>query len=125
MSIKSELNNLTEKDVYSLVLFAMYKMNESSEYSALSQLSYVLDKENLLKLCEYYGGMTIRIPTISELETFVYALQIYQSVVFDKQSIEQCVERLQDVDIQIEKIIECYNVLCDVLKNYNFNSGRE
>ncbi len=125
MSIKSELNNLTEKDVYSLVLFAMYKMNESSEYSALSQLAYVLDKENLLKLCEYFGGLTIRIPTINELETFVYALQIYQSVVFDKKPFEQCIERLRDVDVNIEKIIECYNILCGVLKNYNFNSGRE
>lgn len=125
MSIKSELNNLTEKDVYSLVLFAMYKMNESSEYSALSQLAYILDKENLLKLCEYFGGLTIRVPTINELETFVYALQIYQSVVFDKKPFDQCIDRLKDVDVQIEKIIECYNVLCDVLKNYNFNSGRE
>ena len=125
MSIKSELNNLTEKDVYSLVLFAMYKMNESSEYSALSQLAYILDKENLLKLCEYFGGLTIRVPTINELETFVYALQIYQSVVFDKKPFDQCIDRLKDVDVQLEKIIECYNVLCDVLKNYNFNSGRE
>ena len=68
MTLRNELNKLTDSDIYSLILFALYKMNETNEYSSLSELSYLLDKESLLKLCEFYGGTTIRIPTINELE---------------------------------------------------------
>ena len=78
MKIKTEIENLTEADIYSLTLFALYKAGSIPELSSLSQLAYILDKENLLKLCEYYGGLTIRIPTISEIETFIHALLVFQ-----------------------------------------------
>ena len=67
MKIKTELENLKEKDIYSLMLFALYKAQEIPEYASLSQLAYILDKDNLLKLCEFYGGLTIKIPTVKEL----------------------------------------------------------
>jgi hypothetical protein len=47
------------------------------DYMVLSELVYVLDKDNLLKLCEYFGGSTIKIPTIKELESIVYSLLLY------------------------------------------------
>ena len=78
MKIKTELENLTKSDIYSLIFFALYKCNESPEYSAISELAYILDKESLLKMCEYYGGLTIRIPTIDELERFLNALLVFQ-----------------------------------------------
>ena len=64
MTIKEELNQLKETDVYSMLLFVLYKMRGIEEYSILSELAYILDKKNLLNLCEYFGGLTIKIPTI-------------------------------------------------------------
>ena len=80
MRIKEELNKLKDVDVYSLMLFVLYKTINIPEYSTLSELAYILDKESLLKLCEYFGGMTIKIPTISELENLIYSLVLYQYV---------------------------------------------
>ena len=80
---KTELDNLRTKDIYSLILFALFKLKDLPEYSALSELAYILDKENLLKLCEFFGGMTITIPTMQELESIVYSLVLYQYVKID------------------------------------------
>ena len=77
MKIKEAVATLKETDIYSLMLFAMFKLRDIPEYSSLSELVYILDKDSLLKLCEYFGGTTIKIPTIEELETLLYALTIY------------------------------------------------
>ena len=77
MKTTQELNNLKSQDIYSLILFALYKLREIPEYSTLSELAYIVDKENLLKLCEYFGGTTIHIPTIDELESILYSLLLY------------------------------------------------
>lgn len=124
MSISRELNNLTEADIYSLMLFALYKANELPEYSSLSQLSYILDKDNLLKLCEYFGGTTIRIPTISELELLLNSLLVYQLVDIENNPLETV---LEDFRVKIgtnKEIKQNYYIIKELLSKYNFNSGR-
>ena len=59
-------------------------MTNVPEYSSLSELAYVLDKDNLLNLCEFFGGQTITIPTVDEVESLVYSLLLYQYVKIDK-----------------------------------------
>ena len=71
---KDSLKQLNSSDTYSLILFCLYKIKNNEKYSTLSELAYVLDKDNLLKLCEYFGGLTIKIPTIDEIESLVQAL---------------------------------------------------
>ena len=67
--ITKGLNNLKEQDWYSMALFCLYKLIEVPEYSSLGELPYVLDKENLLNLCEYFGGQTIKIPMRARCES--------------------------------------------------------
>ena len=69
MAIKNELDKLKEYDVSSLILFSLYKLIGSPEYEVLSEMAYVLDRKNMIRFIEMFGGMTIRVPTISELET--------------------------------------------------------
>lgn len=54
--IRNNIENLKQTDFYSLLLFSLFKMTDIPEYSSISQLAYVLDRENLLNLCEYFGG---------------------------------------------------------------------
>lgn len=124
MSINKELDRLTESDIYSLMLFALYKANEIPEYSSLSQLSYILDKTNLLKLCEFYGGTTIYIPTIYELETLLNALLIYQKVDIEFANLDVELERLRATTGTTTDIKKFYLKIKEILSNYNFNSGR-
>lgn len=124
MSINKELDKLTDSDIYSLMLFALYKANEVPEYSSLSQLSYILDKPNLLKLCEFYGGTTIYIPTIYELETLLNALLIYQKVDIEFSDLDAELERLRATTGTTTDIKKFYIKIKDILSTYNFNSGR-
>ena len=64
MTIKEELQKLHEPDIWSLLLFVLFKIKDIPEYSGISELAYILDRKNLLKLCEYFGGTTITMPTI-------------------------------------------------------------
>ena len=80
MSIKQELEKLKAPDLWSLMLFVLYKVRDIPEYSSLSELAYVLDEKNMLRLCEYFGGTTITIPTIDEMEKMIYGLLLYYYV---------------------------------------------
>lgn len=124
MTISTEITNLTKNDIYSLMLFVMYKLKDSNEYSSLSQLSYILDEENLLKLCEYYGGTTIYIPKIEELEDMLNAMLLFQKVDIEKQDLTKCLTTLDKKGENTKSIKKNYFVIKEVLKDFSFNSGR-
>ena len=54
-----------DKDTYSLAMFILYKLTNIPEYSINGELPYILDKKNLLNFCNYFGGRTIRVPTLT------------------------------------------------------------
>jgi len=120
MSIKSELERLKDMDIISLLLFALFKLKESDEYSSLSELSYVLDKKNLLRLCEFFGGCTITIPTIDELETMLGGLLLYQYIDIDKMPVEEAMT-LADNKHQAKEIKDAYRIIKDVLTDYSIS----
>lgn len=118
MKIKDELNSLNTEDIYSLMLFVLYKSSNIPEYSSLSQLTYILDKDSLLKLCEFYGGLTIRIPTIQQLQELLEGLLMYQLIDIEGQNPEEVTNEFN------KNTTETYIKIKEVLKNYSLNSGR-
>ena len=122
MRIKERLLTFKDADMWSLILFALYKIKDLPEYSSISELAYVLDKENLLKLCEYFGGLKIRIPTIDELEELVYALVLYQHVNIDSMEYDEAVKMLGEKTSNFRSIKSSYEKICEILKNYEFSS---
>lgn len=122
MSIKNELKKLKELDIWSLMLFVLYNFQQIPQYSALSELAYILDKKNLLKLCEYFGGQTITIPTIDQLEETIYGMLLYQYIDVENIPENEAIDLLH-VDKSKEKAIKtCYKSLKYVLSNYNIKS---
>ena len=120
MSIKQELEKLKEIDVWSLLLFALFKVKDIPQYASLSELAYILDKKNLLKLLEYFGGTTIKIPTIDEMESLLYALLLYQYVDIEKIPIDDALVTLgvpsdKTKDYKLE-----YTKVKTVLNSYSF-----
>lgn len=123
--LKIKENLLTFKkdaDVWSIVLFALYKIIDVPEYSTISELAYILDKENMLKLCEYFGGLTIKIPTIDEIEEIVSALVIYQHVNIDGMEYEDAVKLLGEKSSNLRNLKSNYIKLCKVLEDYEFSN---
>ena len=78
--IVDALNALNKTDVYSLMLFTIYKMRDIPEYSTLSELCYILEGDNLARFLSYFGGMTIKVPSLRELRLILQALLLYQYV---------------------------------------------
>lgn len=123
MKISDELENLKLVDIYSLMMFALFKMQDIPEYSTLSELVYVLDKENLLKLCEYFGGLTLKIPTIDDLESLVFALLVYQKVDIENMPLEDALALANKKSLSVKKIKSDYIKLKEVLNEYNFKKS--
>ena len=118
--IKNNIENFKQADFYSLLLFALYKSIEIPEYSSLSQLSYVLDHKNLLNFCEYFGGQTIKVPTIKELENLVYSLLLYQYVKVDHMEYDVAVNLIGHKSSDLRQVKKNYTELCSVMDNYSF-----
>lgn len=107
-----------DKDIYSLCLFVLYKLTDVPEYSTISELSYVLDRENMLKFCQYFGGTTIRVPTLSELESTIQLILLYQHINIEGLSFEEAAKKLQYDNVKSRKLRNAYNKLCKVLNEY-------
>jgi hypothetical protein len=58
-SIKKSLDNLQLSDIYSLMLFICYKIQDIPGYAMLSELCYLLDGANLTRLLTYFAGKTV------------------------------------------------------------------
>ena len=122
--IKNNLDKLKEADIWSFILFALFKMREIPEYTSLSELIYILDKSSLLKLCEYFGGQTITIPTIEELETMLYGLVLYDLMEIKNLEYDEAITHLPTtVSTSIKKIRYSYLKIKNILSSYDF-SGR-
>lgn len=120
-----ELLSIKELDIYSLILFALFKLRSIPEYLTLSELVYILDKESLLKLCEYFGGLTLKIPTIQELESILYSLLLYQYVDINKMEYEDAIKLLGKNSSELRKIKSDYTKLKTVLESYSFGKNNE
>ena len=122
MTIKEELNKLKTMDVFSLLLFILYKVRDIDEYSTISELAYVLDKDNLLKFCEYFGGLTIQVPTIDELENIINSLLIYQYVNIDGYDYKDAVKKIGFDSCELRKVKKEYNKIVALLDKYSFSA---
>lgn len=116
-----DIEKLKTNDIYSLILFIIYQLKQDEKYSTLSELIYILDKNSLLKLCQFYGGQTITIPKLNELENIVYALIIYQYVNTEHISIEKCWQLIGNKKIDKKQINKLYLKITDILQSYNIN----
>ena len=121
MNISSSLDKLKTADIYSLMLFVLYKLKDSEKYSTLSELSYLLDKDSLLKLCQYYGGLTITIPKISDLEKVLNGLLLFQQVDLENKDFDETISNFDMKKSERESLIDTYVEIKKTIENYRFN----
>lgn len=124
-SIKQNLNNLHLSDIYSLMLFIMYKLQDVPDYAALSELCYLLDGANLTRLLTYFSGKTIQVPTQTEFSNMSKALLLYQYINIDGHTLVEAQNRLENVTAkQKEQITELYIKILPIMRQYNVNRGQ-
>jgi hypothetical protein len=124
-SIKSSLNNLHLSDIYSLILFILYKVQDIPEYAVVSELCYLLDGANLTRLLTYFAGRTITIPTEEEFANMSSALLLYQYINVEGKSLVEAQSKLNNATAkQKEKITELYLKILPVMAQYNIDRGQ-
>lgn len=122
---KAKLEELDKEDIYSLLLFSLFKLKEIPEYSSISELAYLLNGQSLFNLMEYYGGTTIRIPTLKEFDAVVQALLLYQFINLESIEYNQAI-KLVNTSLNTENDIKnCYSKMVDLLVDYDFKRNRE
>jgi hypothetical protein len=117
---KEDLNLLKVNDIYSLMLFAIYKMKDIPEYATLSELSYVLKKDSLLNFFEYFGGTTIKVPTMGEFKVVIKALMLYQYVKIENIEFNKAVKMIDLEETKLKDVKQCFCVIGDILDKYDF-----
>lgn len=119
--MKDELKKLNETDIYSLSLFLLYNLTEIPEYCTLSELPYLINREDLLTLCSYYGGMTIKIPTLDELDGVMKAILVYQETTLGNKTLGEVASSL-GYDLKDGSFIKIFKKLSEVLSKYEFKT---
>lgn len=124
-SIKANLNSLHLSDIYSLMLFIIYRLQDIPEYAVLSELCYLLDGNNLTRLLTYFAGKTIKIPTEEEFTTMANALLLYQYINVDGMTLVDAQAKLEDVTPkQVDKITELYLQILPIMRQYNIDRSQ-
>lgn len=119
-NIIKALEQLDKKDIYSLILFILYKLKEAPEYATLSELVYILDNENFIKLINYYGGKTIKIPTLSELSNVLNALVVYERQQNTDQKLTEILNDLEIEDRNKSEVIAALSKISSIMEEYDF-----
>lgn len=121
-SARTNLNNLHMSDIYSLMLFVMYKIQDVPDYAVLSELCYLLDGSNLTRLLTYFSGKTVKFPTEKEFVVVANALLLYQYINIDGFSLMDALDKLQDLTKkQRDEVTELYLKLLPIMKQYNID----
>lgn len=117
----ANIKNLKETDIYALSLFTLYKLTEVKEYSLIGELPYIFNKKDLLNFCSYFGGMTIKVPTVAEIKSTMYLILLYQYTKIDGMEFEKAFKKIGYDDGEINSIKKAYDELCLILDKYQFN----
>lgn len=121
-TIKRELDILSLSDIYSLMLFILYKVQDIPEYAVVSELCYLLDSRSLTRLFAYFAGKTITIPTAEEFKVLTSALLLYQKINLDGKSFADAQAELKDLTAkQKTEVTDLYLKIIPIINDYNIN----
>lgn len=121
-TIRKNLDSLEMSDIYSLLFFVLYKINDIPEYAVVSELCYLVDSRSLTRMLAYFAGKTIKIPTTDELKILTNALLLYQKINIERETYAEAITELTNVSKkELEKITNLYLKTIDIMNNYNIN----
>lgn len=119
--VTEALNLLNKDDIYSLMLFTLYKMKDIPDYLTLTEMCYILDGTSLSRFLNYFGGMTLTIPTKQQFELVLQALCLYQYVNLEGGDLESGLKAVVTIDSDRDEVKALYAKVIEVLSNYEFN----
>ena len=122
--LEQALNGLHYEDIYTIILFALSEMRNVPEYKTLSELAYLVDRKSLMNMLEYYGGMTVRIPTQKEFKLMVNGLLMYEYVNLEGLTVQQALAEMRGSSLPANELLACYAKITEVMGKYKFNRSK-
>lgn len=122
--IMQALDALSKEDVFSMLLFVLYKLRDNPDYSTLSELSYILDSSNLVKFISFFGGTTISVPTLREFRLITQAMLLYEFVNLENGNLNEGLEVICNKEFKKEELLEAYLKITEVARDYDFHRER-
>jgi hypothetical protein len=124
-NIRKNLNALHLSDIYSLMLFVLFKVQDIPEYAVTSELCYLLDGANMTRLLTYFAGKTITFPTESEMKVVTNALLMYQYINIDGDTFTAAQNKLEKLTKkEKDSVTELYVQLLPIMKQYNIDRSQ-
>ena len=124
-NIKKNLNNLHLSDIYSLMLFILFKVQEIPEYAVTSELCYLLDGANMTRLLTYFAGRTVTFPTESEMTVVTNALLMYQYINIDGETFTTAQNKLGKLTKkEKDEVTDLYVKIIPIMKQYNIDRSQ-
>ena len=121
-TIRKNLDSLEMSDIYSLLFFVLYKIQDIPEYAVVSELCYLVDSRSLTRMLAYFAGKTIKIPTTDELKILTNALLLYQKINIERKTYTEAITELTNVSKkELENITNIYLKTINIMNNYNIN----
>ena len=114
---KFNIKELKENDIYSLILYAIYKCTGNQQYSTLSELVYTLDRDNLMRLCSVFGGCTLKIPTLDELKVYSAALLVY-NLIKEGRTFKAAFTQTGLQRNRYNEVLKAYKTIDELVTNY-------
>lgn len=122
-NIVKSLNELKMEDVYSLLLFALSELKDVPEYKTISELCYIVDKNSLLNLFKYYGGMTITIPKVDDFKLILNTLIFYELLNVEHLSYSEALSQIDLNEVSEEELKTCLSKISIILDKFDFKRG--
>lgn len=94
----------SESGIYYMSLALLYVLRNMDDYSDVSRLAFVLDRDNFDRLIDNCGGMTMKIPTREEVNYALKALMFYQMRYVDSIPMPRVLEECELTPEEAKKI---------------------
>ena len=115
------LEQLDIKDIYSLILFALYRLKDDPKYSTLGELIYLLDNESFARFINFFGGTTLSVPTIDEIRGVLNAIVFYERQVNTNLSETDILKELGIVTPAAKaEMYKALETVAELLQEYDF-----
>ena len=113
---------LKNKDIYHILLYAIYKCTDDPDYSIISELIYAMDEKSLLNFCSIFGGCTFKVPTIEELKIYTNGLLVYQ-LMLEGKSFNDAFKETGLNSKYKKDVAKIYTTLKDIIDEYEFKEN--
>ena len=124
-NILRALEELDKQDIYSLILFTLYRLKDVSEYSVLSELVYILDEKSFSRFLSYFEGQTLKIPKIQDLKNIINALLFYERKSNTDLTDDEILADLNVSEKEKDTLYETINLISEIIKEYDFKRSKD